>query len=166
MQVKTDGPDGALWQGVLAFDRTIRGFKLYCCIDHKNNLFSEAQLDNGRRSQKMANWALDLQRYDLVCVWIRGEADSLGDALSRAPWETELAQHVVSIAEGLVCQAMFSMALLPCVWRSDNAKEFWSEIMREMTRLLGARHIGSSTCHPQSQGAVAVVKGLVQEHPT
>ena len=29
----------ALWQGVLAFDRIIRGFKLYCHIDHKNNLF-------------------------------------------------------------------------------------------------------------------------------
>ena len=63
--------------------------------------------------------------------------------------------------------------LFPCVWRSDNAQEFWSEIMREMTRLLGARHIGSSTYHPQSQGAVesmhktvnTVVKGLVQEHP-
>ena len=42
-----------------------------------------------------------------------------------------------------------------------------------MTRLLGARHLGSSTYHPQSQGAVesmrktvnAVVKGLLQEHP-
>ena len=45
--------------------------------------------------------------------------------------------------------------------------------MKEMTRLLGARHIGSSPYHPQSQGAVEslhktvnnVVKGLVQEHP-
>ena len=56
----------ALRQGVLAFDRIIRGFKFYCYIDHKNSLFSEAQLDNMRRSKKMSNWALDLQWYDLV----------------------------------------------------------------------------------------------------
>jgi hypothetical protein len=84
----------ALRQGVLAFDRIIRGFELCCYIDRKNKLFSEAQLDKRRRSKKMSNWALDLQWYDLVCVWIRGEANILGDAPSRAPWETELAQHL------------------------------------------------------------------------
>ena len=45
----------ALWQGVLAFDRIIRRFKLYCYIDHKSNLFSKAQLNNRRRSKKMSN---------------------------------------------------------------------------------------------------------------
>ena len=43
----------ALHQGVLGHDRLIRGFKVYCYIDHNNNLFSEAQLDNWRRSNKM-----------------------------------------------------------------------------------------------------------------
>ena len=75
----------ALWQGVLAFDCIIRGVKLYCYIDHKKDLFSEAQLDNRRRSKKMSNWTLALQCYDLVRVWIRGEANILGDAPSRAP---------------------------------------------------------------------------------
>ena len=83
-----------LWQGVLAFDRIIRGFKHYCYIDHKNNLFSEAQLDNRRRSKKMSNWALDLQWYNLVRMWIRGEANIFGDAPGRAPWESELAQYL------------------------------------------------------------------------
>ena len=84
----------ALWQGVLAHDRMIRGFQVYCYIDHKNNIFSEAQLDNRRRSKKMSNWALDLQWYHLVRVWIRGEANILGDAPSRAPWEAELAKFL------------------------------------------------------------------------
>ena len=77
----------ALWQGVLGHERLIRGFKVICYIGHKNNLFSEAQLDNRRRSKKMSNWALDLQHFDLDRVWIRGEANILGDAPSRAPWE-------------------------------------------------------------------------------
>ena len=84
----------ALWQRVLAFDRSIHGFMLYCYIDHKNNLFSEAQLDNRRRSKKTSNWAIDLQWCDLVRVRIRGEANVHGDAPSRAPWGTELAQHL------------------------------------------------------------------------
>ena len=42
----------------------------------------------------MSTWALDLQWYHMVRVWIRGEADILGDAPSEAPWETQLAQHV------------------------------------------------------------------------
>jgi hypothetical protein len=77
----------ALWQGVVGHERLIRGFKTYCFIDHKNNLFTKAQLDNMRRSKKMSNWALELQQFDIVRVWIRGEANILADAPSRAPWE-------------------------------------------------------------------------------
>ena len=84
----------ALWQGVVSMERFVRGFRLYCYIDHKNNIFTEAQLDNRRRSKKMSNWALELQQFDLVRVWIRGEANILGDAPSRAPWEHLLAQHL------------------------------------------------------------------------
>ena len=42
----------------------------------------------------MSNWALELQQFDIVRVWIRGEANILGDAPSRAPWESELAGHL------------------------------------------------------------------------
>ena len=45
----------ALWQGVVGHERLIKGFKFFCYMDHKNNLFSEAQLDNRRRSKKMSN---------------------------------------------------------------------------------------------------------------
>ena len=42
----------------------------------------------------MSNWALELQQFDIVRVWIRGEANILADAPSRAPWESALAQHL------------------------------------------------------------------------
>ena len=84
----------ALWQGVVGHERLIKGFKTFVYIDHKNNLFTEAQLDNRKRSKKMSNWALELHGFDIVRVWIRGEANILGDAPSRAPWEDRLARHL------------------------------------------------------------------------
>ena len=42
----------------------------------------------------MSNWALELQGFNLVRVWIRGEANILGDAPSRAPWENALADQL------------------------------------------------------------------------
>ena len=45
----------ALWQGVVGHERLIKGFRCYCYIDHKNNVFSDAQLDNRRRSKKLSN---------------------------------------------------------------------------------------------------------------
>ena len=73
----------ALWQGVTQHDRLIKGFKIYVYIDHKNNLFTEAQLDNRRRGKKMSNWALELQQFNICRVWIRGEATILADAHKR-----------------------------------------------------------------------------------
>ena len=84
----------ALWQGVVTHERYIKGFRCYCYIDHKNNIFSDAQLDNRRRSKKMSNWALELQQFNIVRIWIRGEANILADAPSRAPWESRLAQFM------------------------------------------------------------------------
>ena len=81
----------ALWQGVVGRERLIKGFKCYCYIDHKNNIFSYAQLDNRRRSKNMSNWALELQQFDILRIWIRGEANILGDTPNRAPWEQKLA---------------------------------------------------------------------------
>ena len=69
-------------QVVLAHDCLIRGLKVYRCIDGKNNLFSEAKLDNCKWSKKMSNWALELQGFDIIRIWIRGEANILSDAPS------------------------------------------------------------------------------------
>ena len=43
----------ALWQGVTGHERLIKGFKCYCYIDHRNNLFNEALLENRRIAKKM-----------------------------------------------------------------------------------------------------------------
>ena len=61
----------ALWQGVVGFERLIRGFKVYVYMDHKNNLYHEALLDNRRIAKKMLNWALELQHFNIVRVWMR-----------------------------------------------------------------------------------------------
>ena len=42
----------------------------------------------------MFNRALELQQFDIERIWIRGEANVLADALSRAPWEEPLAQFL------------------------------------------------------------------------
>ena len=84
----------ALWFGVTSHERVIKGFLTFCYIDHKNNLFSAAMLDNRRISKKVSNWAMELQQFNLVKVWIRGEANILSDAPSRAPWENALAMHL------------------------------------------------------------------------
>ena len=42
----------------------------------------------------MSNWALELQQFSIERIWIRGEANVLADAPSRAPWEKKLAQFL------------------------------------------------------------------------
>ena len=42
----------------------------------------------------MSNWALELQHFNIERIWIRGEANILADAPSRAPWEDKLAQFL------------------------------------------------------------------------
>ena len=42
----------------------------------------------------MSNWALELQQFNIERIWIRGEANILADAPSRAPWEEKLAQFL------------------------------------------------------------------------
>jgi len=85
----------ALWQSVVGHERFIRGLLVFVYIDHKNNLFIHAMLDNRRIGKKVGNWALELQCFNIVRIWIRGEANVLADAPSRAPWECELAKHLV-----------------------------------------------------------------------
>ena len=84
----------ALWQGVVGFERLIRGFKVYVYMDHKNSLYHEALIDNRRIAKKMLNWALEIQHFNIVRVWIRGEANILADAPSRAPWGCKLMEHL------------------------------------------------------------------------
>ena len=84
----------ALHGSVTELDRYTKGFLVYAYIDHKTNLFLDALLDNRRRSKKMAGWALELQQYNVVRVWLRGESNILGDAPSRAPWEAQLCNQL------------------------------------------------------------------------
>ena len=84
----------ALWQAVVGHERLIRGLLTFVYVDHKNNLFVHSMLDNRRIAKKVSNWALELQCFNIVRVWIRGEANILSDAPSRAPWECELAKHL------------------------------------------------------------------------
>ena len=42
----------------------------------------------------MSSWALELQQFNIERIWIRGEANILADAPSRAPWEETIAQFL------------------------------------------------------------------------
>ena len=85
----------ALWQAVTGHEKMSRGLSTFVYIDHKNNLFVHSMLDNRRIAKKVSNWALELQCFNIVRIWIRGEANILSDAPSRAPWENELAKHLI-----------------------------------------------------------------------
>ena len=77
------------------------------------------------------------------------------------------------IANGLLYRVFLGVALFPAILRSDNAKEFVSEVVARLNRTLEIRHITGSTYHPQSQGMVErmhrtvnkVVRSLVDQHP-
>ncbi len=56
----------------------------------------------------MSNWALELQCFDIARVWIRGEANILGDAPSRAPWENAFAKFL-PIPDSFVRQVINAM---------------------------------------------------------
>jgi len=108
----------ALWQGVTGHERLIKGFKCYCYIDHRNNLFNEALLENRRIAKKMSNWALELQAFNIVRIWIRGEANILADAPSRAPWENVLAEHL-PIPQGPLREVIRTMYRRPDAFEAE-----------------------------------------------
>ena len=105
----------ALWQGLLGHERMIKGFKVFAYIDHKNNLYTDATMDNRRRSKKMSNWAVEIQEFNVTRVWIRGEANILSDAPSRAPWEHRLAKHL-PIPDGPFHSLIGQMYKAPDEW--------------------------------------------------
>ena len=75
----------ALWQAVVKHERFLKGLLCYVYVDHKNNMFVSSMLDNRRIAKKVSNWALELQHFNIHRQWIRGEANILSDAPSRAP---------------------------------------------------------------------------------
>ena len=116
----------ALWQAVIGMERYIRGLLCFVYIDHKNNLFTKSMLDNRRIAKKVSNWALELQCFNIVRVWIRGEANILSDAPSRAPWECELAKHL-PIPTDPVSQLIKDMYELP-----DDVARKYEEVARKL----------------------------------
>ena len=113
-------------------------------MDRKNNLYTEAQLDNRRRSKKMSNWALELQQFNIVRVWTRGEANILADAPSRAPWVAPLARNL-PIPDQPLRQMIAQMYVSPEAWekmcleRAEHLNlDTWNAIEEEL--------------HPPAQG--------------
>ena len=93
---------------------------------------------------------------------------------SRWPWLIPLVdKSAESVAKGLLEKVIIGVAMFPTVLRSDNAKEFVSDLIRYMNRLLGINHITGSFYHPQSQGLVEnmhrtmsqVLRMLINNHP-
>ena len=81
--------------------------------------------------------------------------------------------HCRDDCDTLLTKVMLGVAMFPAVLRSDNAREFVSEVVSAMNKALEIRHVSGSPYHPQSQGMVeslhktmnGVVRGLVADHP-
>ena len=76
----------------------------------------------------MSNWALELQQFNIERIWIRGEANILADALSRAPWESQLAQFL-PIPDMPVRDLVHKMYMDP-----DGLEELVSRRRKDLTR--------------------------------
>ena len=78
-----------------------------------------------------------------------------------------------TIAQTSLTRVMLGMAMFPAALRSDNAREFVSEVVAATNSALEIRHITGASYHPQSQGMVeslrkimnGVIRGLVADHP-
>ena len=57
-----------------------------------------------------------------------------------------------TIASTSLTHVMLGMATFPAVFRSDNAREFVSDVVSAMNRRLGIKHITGSAYHPPAQG--------------
>ncbi len=68
----------------------------------------------------MSNWALELQQFDIVRVWIRGEASVLPDAPSRAPWSDELVKHLPVPCDRPIRDIMSEMFTAPKVFEEKG----------------------------------------------
>ena len=78
-----------------------------------------------------------------------------------------------TVAKALLENVILDKMVFPTVLRSDRGSEFLNDVVGELNRLLGIKHIVGSAYHPQSQGMVeslhkkvnATVRSLVDEHP-
>ena len=73
----------------------------------------------------MSKWALELQGFDVIRVWIRGEANILADAPSRAPWESALAMHlpIPDMPVRDLVAAMYKSPEQLTVWVQDRKEQ-------------------------------------------
>ena len=94
---------------------------------------------------------------------------------SRWPWLIAIQEKSAEVvARALLEKVIIGLAVFPTVLRSDNAKEFVSDLMRHMNRLLGINHVTGSIYHPQSQGIVEnmhrtmshILRMLIEKNPT
>ena len=79
-------------------------------------------------------------KYLLVIV----DAGSREIALEALP-----TKGMAKVAKGIM-NRMYLRGKSPRVWQSDNSKEFTSEVMKELAKLLGAKFKHSSPYHPQT----------------
>ena len=124
-------------------------------------------------------------QFDIVqCTEHGGEGGSVTGAkyiltaiccFSRWPWLMAIPDKSAEVvAKALLEKVILGVAMFPTVFRSDNAKEFVSDLIRYMNRLLGINHITGSVYHPQSQGLVEnmhrtmshILRMLISENPT
>ena len=152
-----------LWQSVIGHEKYIKGLLTYVYMDHKNNLFSQSMLDNRRIAKKVSNWALELQCFNIVRVWIRGEANILSDVPSRAPWENELAKHLPIPCDPILqlIEAFYQEddALVERMPRIDN----WQPLTTE-TPGLGTPKFGTSEAS-DDEGLTAVRRLVMTRDP-
>ena len=124
-------------------------------------------------------------QFDIVlCSEYGGEGGNMTGAkyiltviccFSRWPWLIAIPDKSAEVvARALLERVIIGLAMFPTVLRSDNAKEFVSDLMRYMNRLLGINHVTGSIYHPQSQGIVEnmhrtmshILRMLIEKNPT
>ena len=96
------------------------------------------------------------------------------DAFSRWCWLVPSdTKDGPATAKALLENVILGMMIFPTILRSDRGSEFLNDVVGELNRLLGIKHIVGSAYHPQSQGMIeslhrkvnATVRALVEDHP-
>ncbi len=72
-------------------------------------------------------------------------------------------REATGVAKALL-ERVYLRGKFPRVWQSDNAKEFVSEVMSELAKLLGAKFKHSSPYHPQTNTHVERYNKTVASH--
>ena len=72
-------------------------------------------------------------------------------------------REAASVAKAIM-NRVYLRGKSPRVWQSDNAKEFTSEVMKELAKLLGAKFKHSSPYHPQTNTHVEQYNRTIATH--